>query len=189
MYGKPLEGVWYNRSLEGEANRQGKEVAREDVETHYQLKFAPLPCWKHLSPAQIRKRVTALVEQVEEEARVHREESGREVIGMDKVKSQNCFDRSFEGREPIDLIARLRPGRTKKSPIPLVHAASVEAAALFEKAYKTFVEAYDVAALRVKSGLSDVLFPLKSFPTALPFARVGPNLFPWEAEWREPGRA
>lgn len=36
------------------------------------LVFAPLPYWSHLSPAQYRRRVLALVEQIEEETALRR---------------------------------------------------------------------------------------------------------------------
>lgn len=41
--GKPLEGVWYDRSLEYEANRRGKEVDPEAFITRYELNLAPCP--------------------------------------------------------------------------------------------------------------------------------------------------
>jgi hypothetical protein len=52
--GKTLQGIWRDRSLEYEANRRGKEeVDPEAFMEGYTLRLDPLPCWQHLSDAEI----------------------------------------------------------------------------------------------------------------------------------------
>ena len=66
--GIPMAGTWYDRAAEYEVHRQAERkasrnrtpvepVKRGDFMTPYELKLAPLPCWRNLPRAQIRKRI------------------------------------------------------------------------------------------------------------------------------------
>ncbi|MCP4205200.1 MAG: hypothetical protein GY769_25090 [bacterium] len=173
--GKPMPGMWYDRAVEYEVNRQAERKADrtgspvERIErgafmTPYELKLAPLPCWKHLSTAQIRKQIAQMVAEIEADAAKLREELGRDVVGMEKIRHQN----------PLH-----RPARSKRSPKPSCHAASKAMRKRFRQAYRAFVAMFQEASLQLKFGyVTRAIFPKGSFPPSLPFIRTGEEFDP-----------
>jgi hypothetical protein len=125
--------------------------------------LSPLPCWKHLSPEQIRERIGAIVERIEKAAATSREESGSGVLGAAAVCAQNPFD---------------RPAKPKKSPAPLFHAFIRRVRRELYEAYHLFLAAFRDAADCLRAGDRNARFPLGSFPPGLPFVRA---LAPLEA--------
>ena len=154
--GKPLEGVWYDRTREYEARRQGIKCDPDAFATVYRVKLSPLPCWEDLSAEQRRALVVDLIADIEADARKRRAEAGREPLGANRVRSQSPFKRPF---------------RSKRSPAPLIHAATRAARRAFLEAYRTFTTAYRHAAERLRAGDLSVRFPDFSFPPPLPFSR------------------
>jgi hypothetical protein len=71
--------------------------------------FSPLPCWKHLSPEAYRERVAKMSVEIEEEAAAKRKRTGAEPFGAAKILAHHPWT---------------RPKWVKKSPAPLLHAAS-----------------------------------------------------------------
>jgi hypothetical protein len=61
-----------------------------------------------------------------------------------------------------------RPDRTKKSPAPAFHAASQAVRRELRGFYAEFVAAYRDAAEKLRTG-APAVFPIGSFPPALPF--------------------
>ncbi len=61
--------------------------------TPYELKLAPLPCWRNLSRGEIRRRVAQLVAEIEAAAAKLREQLGAKIAGMEKIRNQNPLDR------------------------------------------------------------------------------------------------
>jgi len=160
LHGKPLQGLWFDRTLEFEARRQGIEFGARDFATEYSVTLTPLPCWRHLSAEHYRDAVAALVAEIENDARIRRAETGREPRGAKFVLSQ----------DPLT-----RPKKSKRSPAPRVHAASQAARRAFREAYRVFLAAYRRASEKLRGGDRGVEFPRYSFPPPLPFAR-GPAL-------------
>ncbi len=160
--GKPLTGIWFDRTLEFEARRQGIEFDANTFATEYTVTLSPMPCWRHLSAIQYREAVAALVAEIENEARLRRAETGREPMGARAILSQ----------DPLS-----RPAKSKRAPAPLVHAASKAARQAFREAYRAFLGAYRRASEMFRGGDRAVEFPRNSFPPPLPFAR-GPALSP-----------
>ncbi len=89
--GTPMSGVWYERSVEYEAQRQAErrasrrgteveEIDRGAFMTPYELKLAPLPCWQSIPSAKNRKRIATMVENIEDAAARKRELSGVEPL-------------------------------------------------------------------------------------------------------------
>jgi hypothetical protein len=103
--GEPLEGLWFDRTKEYSARNRGKTISPGQFATTETVTLSPLPCWEHLSPEQLRSRVEAIVQRIEETAARGREESGSAVLGPTAVRAQKPFD---------------QPARPKKSPTPLV---------------------------------------------------------------------
>ncbi len=173
--GKPMTGVWYERSVEYEAQRQAERRAARrgtDVEeidrgafmTPYQLKLAPLPCWQSEPTARVRERVARMVEAIEAEAAGKRELSGIEPLGMERIRNQDPLTRST---------------KSKKSPRPLCHAASAEMRDRVRRARRAFRDAYRAAADKLKWGkIAEAVFPRGCFPPGLPFAREGISFDP-----------
>jgi hypothetical protein len=152
--GKPLQGSWFNRSQEYAARRQGKDFGRYDYANEETVVFDPLPCWSHLPAEEQRRRVAALVHEIEGETRTRRQETGVKPLGVEEILAQ----------EPTR-----RPRRLKKSPAPFVHAATKAMSRALWEAYAWFVAAYREAAEKLRAGDKDPPFPPGCFPPALPF--------------------
>jgi REP element-mobilizing transposase RayT len=161
--GKPLKGLWFNRTEEYAARNRGEDFGRLKYAEEEELVLAQLPCWADLTPEQYRERIAELVEEVEAEARVDREARGIEPLGVEAILRQD---------------PHTRPNQTKKSPAPAYHAASKAARKSFWEAYSAFVAAFREAADKLKAGDRTARFPLGSFPPALPFVSAYPSLPP-----------
>jgi hypothetical protein len=141
---------------------QGKYLARRKGEGSDPLKhtrteavtFSPLPCWKHLAPEAYRERVAKLGLEIEEEAAAKRKRTGAGPFGAAKILAQ---------------APSTRPERVKKSPAPLLHAASKAVRQVFYEGFALFVAAYRTAAEKLQRGDPNPGFPLGCFPPALPF--------------------
>lgn len=156
LEGKPLQGVWFDRSLEYEARRQGIEFGARDFASVHTVILTPLPCWSHLGVAESRTRAAELIAEIESEARRRQAETGHQPMGVEFVRRQHPHQ---------------RPMQSKRSPAPIVHAATKAARRAFLDAYRLFVAAYRRAAERLRAGDRSVHFPDFSFPPPLPFAR------------------
>jgi len=156
---KPLHGIWIDRSKLYEAERRGKTLERDEYVKNYFLKLEPLPCWKHLTTAQRRRKVAEMIAEAEAEAAALRRASGTQVLGMAAVQAQ----------DPLD-----RPERFKKTRRPLLHAASKVERESYLIVRSVFVETYHEASAELLRGRRDVVFPCWSFPPGLPFVRTGP---------------
>ena len=109
LTGQPIEGAWFDRTREWEARLRGEEFgARRFAETET-VSFVPLRCWRDLSAEQYRGRIAELVEAIIAKAAARRVATGIEPLGAAAILRQH----------PLS-----RPAKTKKSPAPLVHAAS-----------------------------------------------------------------
>ncbi len=156
--GKTLEGIWRDRSLEYEANRRGKETDPEDFIERYTLQLDPLPCWQHLPPAEIRQRISDMI------AEIDAKNARRVVLGGTVPLGATAIRKQHPHESPL---------RTKRSPAPVVHAASKAVREQLKEAYRLFVEAYREAATRLRSGDYSVEFPPGCFPPARPCTSSG----------------
>jgi hypothetical protein len=114
-------------------------------------------------PEQYREQIAELVEEIEAEARAHRQARGVEPLGVEAILRQD---------------PHRRPNQTKKSPAPAYHAASKAARERFWESYSAFVSAFREAADKLKAGDRTARFPLGSFPPAMPFVSAYPSLPP-----------
>ncbi len=173
--GKPIPGMWYARAVEYEANRQAeRKAARRGTAPEridrgafmmpYELKLAPLPCWRSLPKAEIRKRVARMVAEIETAAASLRDVLGTEPVGMDRIRHQN----------PLD-----RPANFQPSPKPRCHAASKDMSERFRQALRAFVDMFREASLKLRLGYAaEAIFPKGSFRPSLGFVRTGEELDP-----------
>lgn len=154
---KPLQGLWYDRTQEFAARNRGETFERLKYATVEELHLSPLPCWAHLPAEVYKQRVAALVEESEREAAAQLQERNLQPLGVSAVLRQQ---------------PHARPNRSKKSPAPLIHAATKATRQAFWAAYCTFVAAFRDAAELLKGGDRLAKFPIGSFPPRLPFVSL-----------------
>jgi len=155
---EPMEGTWFNRTREWQARQRGEEFgARQFAETEV-VTLSALPCWRDLAGEAYRERIAELVEAIIAQAAARRAATGIEPFGAVEILRQQPFS---------------QPGKTKKSPAPLVHAASKRVRTEMRIAYRWFVRAFREAAEYLRAGDRLARFPRGSFPPGLPFVRAG----------------
>lgn len=156
LTGEAPIGVWFDRTAEHAAKRRGEDVAEGEFASTHQLELATLPCWRHLPPEAVRRKVAAIVADIEADAASRHQQLGTSPLGVAGVLRQDPHD---------------RPKRSDWSPAPLVHAASTLARDQLRGAYLCFLAAFRIAAQKLKAGCRDVVFPPGCFPPSLPFCR------------------
>jgi hypothetical protein len=152
--GEPLTGTWYDRTQRYLARRKGEDAGPEQHAAPETVTFSRLPCWEHLSPEAYRERVAKMGQEIEEEAAAARKRTGVEPFGAAKILAQDPWT---------------RPDRVKKSPAPLLHAASKVVRQVFYEGFVLFTAAYRTAADKLRRGDPSPGFPRGCFPPALPF--------------------
>ncbi len=152
--GEPLLGHWFNRTREYAARTQGEAFSPLRFASEQTVVLSPIPCWAHLSATAYSKRIRALVDDIEAAAARARKSSGKTVLGVAAILTQD---------------PQFRPARLERSPAPLVHAATKAARRFFYQAYAAFVSAFRAASEALRRGHRDAPFPAGSFPPALPF--------------------
>ena len=157
MTGAPVEGTWFDRTLEYNAFLRGKELEPGASASRETVHLSPLPCWKHLAEGECRARIADLVREINESAAAARAESLIPPLGPDGVRAQN---------------PETRPKKIKKSPTPFCHALRKTVRKALWEAYGLFVAAYREAAEKLRAGDRTVEFPPGSFPPRLPFVEA-----------------
>ena len=122
------------------------------------MNLAPLPCWQHLSAEQYRERIAELIEAIIAKAAARRAATGIEPLGAAAILRQHPHS---------------QPAKTKKSPAPLVHAASKRVRTEMRIAYAWFARAFREAAESLRAGDRLARFPRGCFPPGLPFVQAG----------------
>jgi len=151
---EPLQGFWFDRTREHAARRRGLAFERLRFATPYTVRLEPLPCWRHLSVEEYRRRIGEMVLDIESQAALRRQLNDVPAKGRDAILAQ----------EPHEA-----PKTLKKSPAPLFHAASRRIRRELYEAYRHFVAVFRDAAARLRAGERDVVFPAASFPPAAPW--------------------
>jgi putative transposase len=154
IHGEDLTGTWFDRTKEYAARNRGKTFDRLQYASVETLHLSPLPCWKDLPEDVWRARALGLIHEIEEEAAVRRSRTGSQPLGAAAILGQHPHD---------------RPIHSKRSPAPLFHALSATVRRELWEAYRWFVAAFREAAEKLRAGDRNALFPLGSFPPALPF--------------------
>jgi REP element-mobilizing transposase RayT len=158
LTGDPVVGSWVDRTASYLAHRQRRPFEPRNFVSVESFELAPLPCWNHLTREAHQARVAELVRGIEQETDRRIRETGREPLGRERLE-----------RQPPHQF----PDRLKKTPAPLVHAASKPVRDAFRTAYRLFVHAFRKASEKLRSGrpLPSLLelFPVGSFPPPGPF--------------------
>ncbi|MGE0641870.1 MAG: transposase [Thermoanaerobaculia bacterium] len=158
LTGEPIRGTWIDRTSEYQAARTGKRYDPRAFAETEAIELRPLPCWTNSSSTAYRARIKELVSAIERETAQALESREREPLGAERVARQNPHD---------------APNQLKKSPAPLVHAASAAARKAFRRAYRAFANAYRRASERFRASKGRLerfeFFPEGSFPPPGPF--------------------
>jgi REP element-mobilizing transposase RayT len=151
--GKPILGIWYDRTAAHEARRRHGECAESRFTSREEVVLSPIPCLSHLDRSAYRRVVSELIATLVADAR--RSRVGRGVFGKNAILQQH----------PHDAAAEL-----ERTPAPLIHAASNAVRVAFRAAYAEFVAAFRYAARRLKAGDRMAMFPPGAFTPPLPVA-------------------
>ena len=160
LEGKPLEGVWMDRTREFAIRRQGIEISSEETTQTEHVVLTPLPCLSELSVEARKALIAELVTEIEHEHACTRDETGRAPLGRRAILQQ---------------VPTSAPRQSKRSPAPFAHCASRGARKLLWQAYSWFLQAYRDATERLRSS-GKAEFPQGAFPSPAPF--VEPLLEP-----------
>ncbi len=149
-----LRGWWFDRSREFAARRRREPFGRYEYATEETVILDPLPCWRHLSTLEIRRRVKELIRDIEREAAVERRRTGKPVRGAEAV---------------MEIDPHFRPTQRDRSPAPDFHARRKDVRKAMRYAYTWVVVEHARAAERLRAGELRVSFPEGTFPPGLPF--------------------
>jgi REP element-mobilizing transposase RayT len=161
LTGRPLRGVWFDRTAEYNARRRGERVSKYDYAEELELELSPLPAWKDRDPEEIRRKIQEIVLSIEADTSKRARETGIAPLGARRIQRQD---------------PHAAPDRPSKSPAPLFHANDPRVRKGLELAYYAFRIAYQQAAEVLRNGKLDAEFPSGCFRPPLPFtmARAGP---------------
>ena len=151
------DGLWYDRTTSYRAQRAGLDLGPDDWIQSETVVLTPLPALAHLSAEHYAAAILRMVTEIEQAAAEGRP---REPLGPAALAAQH----------PHTAM----PQRTR-TPIPLVHAASVQAWKAFKTAYRAFLVAYRYASAQLRAGVRGIAFPEGSFPPPLPFVNHAPT--------------
>ena len=157
--GQSDTGTWFDRTQQSTAKNQRRKPKRGEVETDYEVKLTPLPCWAHHSKEGQQSRAEDLIRDIEAETKAMHKGKGTRALGVRKILRTNPFD---------------TPEKLAWSSAPPIHVRSKELRKVYFEAYHTFLSAYRKAAELLKKGVTGVQFPEGCFPPGLPYVRAGP---------------
>jgi len=154
--GDILRGTWFDRSAECLARQRGETLFSSQFATTFDVHLTPLPCLQHLTADQRQAEYRRIVGEIKAKSETENKEKGRQPMGVAAILAQDPHS---------------RPSSTDRSPAPFVHASDHSTEMEFRARYRAFVDAFRAGAQRLREHgreLAD-MFPLWSFPPALPF--------------------
>lgn len=152
--GVPLAGVWRDRTAAYRARQRGEKPDPRTTEVSFEVRLSQLPALTEKSQAEYAAFICELVRREERNVEVSRRASGKTaVVGVRRILAQDPHS---------------APGRTERSPAPLVHAASVAVRVTFKALYRWFADAFRGAAAQLREG-KIAAFPEGAFPPRAPF--------------------
>lgn len=160
VFGKNDTGIWFNRTKSGIAKNQHRKPKKKDVETEYEIRLSPLPCWARFSKEEYRCRVLGLIREIEVDALAMHRDKGTQPLGKKAI---------------VAMDPMYKPDKVSYSEAPPIHVRSKEMRKLYFEAHHTFLTAYRKAAESLKAGSENVQFPEGCYPPGLPYVR-GPDL-------------
>lgn len=113
------------------------------------INYSPLPGWEMMKIHQRQARIRREVRAMEQRFRQERAAAGRSAMSATKLEKVDYRDRP-----------KTWPKRT---PMPICHASSLEAARLYKESYREFLNAYRIASAHYRMGAWETEFPPGSF--------------------------
>jgi len=159
LTGRPVRGVWFDRSAEYEARRCKQRFSKYDFAEAKEIDLAPIPAWSHLVPSERQDKVRDMVREVTGEARKKLESTGRKPLGVRRVLRQDPHS---------------KPESMSRSPKPIVHAASHTVRTAMKIEFYLFRQAYREASEALRDGDLSVEFPAGAHRPRLPFFKGRP---------------
>ena len=161
LTGETVSGTWIDRTGEYKAARRGRVYDPRSFVATERFDLAPLPCWRNASGENHSRWAAELVRTI-------------------ALESERAF--ADGERRPLDAngLAHQNPHQAsnwlKRTPAPLVHAASKSVRAEFRKRYRRFADSFRRASEELRSTLIGLerfcLFPAGAFPPAGPFLSI-----------------
>jgi REP element-mobilizing transposase RayT len=148
--GHSITGIWLDRSRQTSARRDGAVPGG----ITYSVALDPLPCWSGRSEVWRRRQCLMIVREIEKE---QRGAANSGVLGVAAVMAQS---------------PHCRPRLSKRTPAPVVHAASAAARRIFVAAQGAFIDAFRLASEQLRTGQRTAEFPACAFPPRLPFIEL-----------------
>jgi hypothetical protein len=162
LYGKKLEGHWFDRTALYHAQRKKKseELDLSKFKILQEVNLTPLPAWEKLSVEQRRAQVGQMVADIEKDLKERLAQTGESLLGVESVLT----------KRPDGL-----PLKSKRSPAPFCHAFTRARRLKYKELYQRFVSAFRLASDRLRAGLASSTreFPEHCFPP--PWAYNGPG--------------
>ena len=136
------------RALAAATSQPQPDLPTEDFATTYAIDLAPIPAWRHLTDADRRTRVTALLADIVSDARA----AHPQPLGVAAVLTQS----------PTTMP--LTPLR--RTPAPRCHASTTESYVAFSAARRAFLDAHRTGGLALRAS-RPAPFPRQAFPPAV----------------------
>jgi REP element-mobilizing transposase RayT len=157
----PLTGRWFDRTREYSARIRGEDAHRLRFSTREDVHLTPLPCWRHLSKGTYRRRVAALLRDIESESASRHSREGTLPLGQEALLAQDPHS---------------RPPKIKRAVAPAFHAASEAVRNELRVAYSWFHSAYREASRSLRRGARHQSSQRAAFPQAFPLC---PGVHNW----------
>jgi hypothetical protein len=145
--------VYYDRTAWNKAGGKRGKRPLQAFARSVSIVYSPLPAWEGMPAGQRETHIRREIRGMEKAFREERELAGRGCVGPARL----------EKTDPRDRPAQL-PVRTPK---PLCHAASAEAARAYNEEFREFLKSYGKASVLYRSGMFDVEFPAGSIKPPL----------------------
>ncbi len=157
LTGEPIRGYWFNRTAEWYARRRGTSVDKYAFATEHEVELSPLPCWERLAEDEYRRRIQAMVREIEAKTHASNRDAGVLPLGALHVLAEDPH------RHPDD------PAR---SPAPRCHTSLASLRREYLAAYYAFIDVYVEASALFRSGKLDTEFPADCFPPSAPYKGI-----------------
>lgn len=148
VFGKPLKGLWIDRTKEFASKQRVNSCDPSNHVNEEEVVLTPLPACQHLTLEDYCCRVAELVVDIEEEARRLRQRTGTTPMGA---------------RTVMKMRPRHQPKTLESSPKPRFHAVRKRVRAEMEARFRDWMEAYGEASREWRNGNLEVEFPPCSF--------------------------
>jgi hypothetical protein len=151
----PVTGIWVDRTALYHARRTNPALTEDDFTETTSFELTPLPVWAHLTHAERRTKIEALIDKVVAEGAKKNHEENRTPMGPRAVQHVNPHD---------------SPASPKTTPAPRAHARDPSYWIDYAIRFKAFLGEYREASYNYLRGKSRVTFPDDCFPPPLTFA-------------------